>query len=222
MFFDDEGIKTTTSYEQCSCETICYPLLEQLLCVESTTLKKYKDEGVINIENEIRLLRQKHLEYLRNNIFTLPRGFVSLDSSRPWIMYWILHSLYLLGEENEDFNNAIVSTLKRIQNIDGGFGGGPQQISQGAPNYAAVLSLCIIGSQAALETINREAMYRWFLRLKQSNGGFSIHIDGETDTRSTYTIISIARLLNILTEELVEGVSDFILSCQTFEGTFIY
>jgi protein farnesyltransferase subunit beta len=40
------------------------------------------------------------------------------------------------------------------------------------------------------------------------------------DCRGTYTIIAIARLLNILTEELAEGVVKFVLNCQTYEGGF--
>lgn len=47
-----------------------------------------------------------------------------------------------------------------------------------------------------------------------------MHRDGEIDTRGTYTVISIARILNILTPELCEGVADFVLRCQTYEGGF--
>lgn len=43
---------------------------------------------------------------------------------------------------------------------------------------------------------------------------------GEVDSRGTYTVISIAKLLNILTTELCEGVEDFVLQCQTYEGGF--
>ncbi len=218
MLFDEENYPTTTSYEQCSCERVCSQLLNQFICGESSSFTKFRDEGLINAENEIRLLRRSHADYLIHNFDELPAGFVSLDASRPWIIYWILHSLYLLGVNTQSFHERIISTLRCIQNKSGGFGGGPMQISQGAPNYAAVLSLCMIGSSEALSSVDRKAMYRWFLGLKQPSGGFSIHIDGETDTRSTYTVISISRLLNILTPELTQGVADFVLKCQTYEG----
>jgi len=42
----------------------------------------------------------------------------------------------------------------------------------------------------------------------------------EVDVRGTYTAISIASLLNLLTPELTAGVADYLLSCQTYEGGF--
>jgi prenyltransferase beta subunit len=207
---------------------------KQLLGLQENT-------GLINIEREVRLLRTMHVHYLTSALSnTLPRGFVSLDASRPWICYWISHSLYLLGKEATFLYPRILSTFARIQNnryatnrsapsssssssfpssssasssassstsntfyssssssssasspsasypsssynrlVSGGFGGGPQQISQCAPNYAAVLCLCTIGSEAALALVDRPAMYMYFLRMKQPNGSFSIHEDGE-------------------------------------------
>jgi protein farnesyltransferase subunit beta len=221
MFYDEENHPTTTSYEQCSCERLCDSLLKQFYCVDEKSFHKWQDTGLLNAEREIRLLRSKHVQFLSSNLDRLPAGFVSIDSSRPWVIYWIVHSLYLLGKElSQGHKRRIISTLKHIQNPAGGYGGGPRQISQGAPNYAAVLSLCSIGSDEAFQSINRKTMYSWFLSLKQPNGGFSIHNDGETDSRSTYTIICIAKLLNILTPQLVQGTADFTLSCQTYEGGF--
>lgn len=40
------------------------------------------------------------------------------------------------------------------------------------------------------------------------------------DVRVTYCVISIANLYGILTQELIAGVVDYILSCQTYEGGF--
>jgi len=46
----------------------------------------------------IRLLRSPHASYLLNALTNpLSRGFVSLDASHPWMVYWCLHSLDLLG-----------------------------------------------------------------------------------------------------------------------------
>ena len=103
----------------------------------------------------------------------------------------------------------------------GGYGGGPQQMPHGAPTYAAVLALCTIGTSEALETINRKAIYHQFLNLKDpSSGGFRIHTDGEVDSRGTYTVLAISRLLNLLTPQLIDGVGHFLLSCQSYEGGF--
>lgn len=46
----------------------------------------------------IRLLRSQHIDYLTHSLSNpLSKGFVSLDASHPWMVYWILHSLDLLG-----------------------------------------------------------------------------------------------------------------------------
>ena len=89
-----------------------------------------------------------------------------------------------------------------------------------APNYAAVLALCSIGGNRALDLIDRAAMYNFFMSVKDPSGGFRMHRDGEVDTRGTYTVIAVARILNILTPELTEGVAEYILRCQTYEGGF--
>lgn len=43
------------------------------------------------------LEKNSHVQYLAKNLFKLPAPFVSLDASRPWMLYWILHSFDLLG-----------------------------------------------------------------------------------------------------------------------------
>eukprot|EP01035_Chromulina_nebulosa_P022853 gene22853-29597_t len=56
--------------------------------------------------------------------------------------------------------------------------------------------------------------------MKDASGGFRMHHDGEVDCRGTYTVIAIARICNILTPELTEGVVEFLLRCQSFDGGF--
>lgn len=69
----------------------------------------------------IQLLRQAHTAYLTNALSNpLSKGFVSLDASHPWMVYWCLHSLDLLGyfhveNENDSRNaNARSGLLKDI------------------------------------------------------------------------------------------------------------
>ena len=42
----------------------------------------------------------------------------------------------------------MVETLRACQNPDGGFGGGPGQMSHLAPSYAAVSALAYVGEEA--------------------------------------------------------------------------
>lgn len=48
-----------------------------------------------------------------------------------------------------------------------------------------------------------------------------MHHDGEIDVRASYTVFSVAKLLNIFTPSLASTLTvDFIASCQTYEGGF--
>ena len=82
-------------------------------------------------------------------------AYVSLDASRPWICYWIVHALALLGEEfsNEEVQN-VIGLLSQCQAAEGGFGGGPMQIAHLAPTYAAVNALVTMNSEEALKVSN--------------------------------------------------------------------
>mmetsp|Transcript_6028 Transcript_6028/g.17613 ORF Transcript_6028/g.17613 Transcript_6028/m.17613 type:complete len:522 (+) Transcript_6028:410-1975(+) len=61
----------------------------------------------------IRLLRNRHAAYLSRALTQpLSRGFVALDASRPWIVYWTLHSLDLLDAlPYEEVLRSVVNTL---------------------------------------------------------------------------------------------------------------
>ena len=72
-----------------------------------------------------KLKRIKHERFLTSPLFDgLNRWFVALDASKPWIIYWILHSLDLLGVElSEEVKQKTVETLTSCQNIEGGYSG---------------------------------------------------------------------------------------------------
>jgi protein farnesyltransferase subunit beta len=162
------------------------------------------------------LLTEKHKSYLERGYEQLSSSFTSLDASRPWIIYWITHSLDLLSESiSEEKKHSISHTLSLFQNTGGGFGGGRGQISHLAPTYAAVNALMII---EAYDIVNREEMYKFLMRMKNKDGSFTMHESGEVDIRGSYCAISVASLLNILTEELCENVAEFISSCQNYDG----
>ncbi|PIA40511.1 hypothetical protein AQUCO_02500312v1 [Aquilegia coerulea] len=167
----------------------------------------------------LELQRDQHMEYLTKGLNQLGPSFGVLDANRPWLCYWILHSIALLGEcidcERED---DAVDFLSRCQDQDGGYGGGPGQLPHLATTYAAVNSLITLGGEKALSSINRDKLRGFLLRMKDPSGGFRMHNAGEMDVRACYTAISVASVLNILDTELVKNVGDYILSCQTYEG----
>jgi len=236
-----------------------------------------KDTLMDQHQFDICLLRTKHITYCLNALLRpLPSSYFSLDSSRPWMIYWNLHSLDLLDALPEP--KALIHILKQLELcwqefpanskhgeeeklLAGGYGGGPGQMAHCANTYAAVLVLCIIAgcnntaptnatnsqsSTASQENITyekaaklaqsmilsiRPKLYRFFYMLRtklavnntnthETPVGFSMHLDGESDVRGTYTVIAISHLLHILTPDLVRNVSDYIFACQTYEGGF--
>jgi protein farnesyltransferase subunit beta len=117
----------------------------------------------------------------------LPGYLVALDASQPWLCYWMLYSLDILGNElSQDLVEKYqilvftscwlcwrensrcgciifiifvlcrgISTISKLQNSTGGFGGGPGQISHAAVTYAAVNALATIGTKEAYDLIDR-------------------------------------------------------------------
>lgn len=43
------------------------------------------------------LRKSEHGVFLASTFYRLPAPYVALDASRPWLMYWTVHSLDLLG-----------------------------------------------------------------------------------------------------------------------------
>ncbi|KAI9660824.1 MAG: CAAX farnesyltransferase (FTase) subunit beta [Trizodia sp. TS-e1964] len=178
-----------------------------------------------------KLERQLHIEYLHQSLGSLPEGFVLADASRPWLIYWALLGLSLLGEDISPYCERLIATLSPMQNPDGGFGGGHGQMSHCATSYASILSLIMVGGVEALELINRRTLWEWLGKLKQPDGGFAMSVGGEEDVRGAYCVMVMISLLNLpidlppaspaRVEEgdtLLARLPEYLSSCQTFEG----
>lgn len=207
--FQEQGVHTATSVEQRNIEELCLRLYEKA--------ERRSDE----VEDLPVLNRTKTIAFLRKGLKSLSEGYQSLDASRPWLLYWILHSLELLGERVScQEEETIVKFLARCQDPAGGFGGGPGQLAHLAPTYAAVNALVIVGSESALSLIDRQKLYSWLDKLRCDDGAFTMHVDGEVDIRGVYCALSVARLTNIYTSSLFKNTEQWLLRCQTYEGGF--
>ncbi|KAL1488034.1 hypothetical protein ABEB36_015407 [Hypothenemus hampei] len=196
---------------------------EEQIKVEKMVLKKYEDlHAQLNVNHNLpELLKEHHKRFLSSSLEHLSSSYETLDASRPWICYWILHPLSLLGVRLEDsYKSRIVRFLAKCQSPTGGFGGGPGQMPHLAPTYAAVNALAILGTEEAFKVINRPKLYEFLLSVKQSNGSFAMHHRGEVDIRGAYCALSVASLTSIITPELVANTAEWIVSCQTYEGGF--
>jgi protein farnesyltransferase subunit beta len=165
-------LNTQTSQVQEETIQECLPFLS---CKEPGI--RYNDHGVPRLD------RQRHIAFLHKSLRKLPGGWSTADASRPWFFYWALAGLSAMGEDASAYRERLISTVRPIQNISGGFGGGNGQMSHLAPTYAIILSLAMVGGDEALDLIDRKAMWRWLGALKQPDGGFQMSVGGEEDVR---------------------------------------
>ncbi|WIA37295.1 hypothetical protein OEZ86_014233 [Tetradesmus obliquus] len=171
------------------------------------------------------LLKDRHARYLQAGLGQLPSGFISLDASRPWICYWVLHGLALLQAPlpSSISSSQVITFLQACQHASGGYGGGPGHLPHLAPTYAAVCALLTLGGAEAYDSIDRAGVWDFLCRMAvppEQGGGFRMHEGGECDARSCFTALAVASALCLDVPGLVarSGVVDFLRRCQTYEG----
>ncbi|KAI9260219.1 terpenoid cyclases/protein prenyltransferase alpha-alpha toroid [Sporodiniella umbellata] len=205
----DDGFPTETSMEQKRVEDT---VLERYVCFAPHHQEKKPMES-------IRLFKERHTAYLVKGLEGLGSWGSALDASKPWLIYWITHSLDLL---DYSFTAAqlkrLVSTFHHWQLPSGGFGGGGDQLGHLATTYAAVNALAIAGTQDAYRKLDRKRLYEFLMRMKQADGSFTMHEGGEIDIRGSYCALHTAALTNLLTPELTANCIEFIARSQTYEG----
>ncbi|KIX00949.1 uncharacterized protein Z518_10015 [Rhinocladiella mackenziei CBS 650.93] len=219
-----DSLETETSTLQENTVNECLPLLNG---ANDPTRNPFDFNrfGVPNLE------REDHINFLHDNLAEFPAPFVGIDASRPWMVYWALLSLYVLGEDISPFRSRVVKTFYPMQNATGGIGGGHGQYSHLAGTYAALLSLALVGGDEAYSLIDREQMWHWLGRLKQVDGGFQICEGGEEDVRGAYCALIAVSLLDLPLslppdspardaglETFVDGLGEYLSRCQTYEG----
>ena len=87
-----DPLETDTSLLQDKTIQECLP------CLAGTSDSSSGPENV-NAHGLPRLERDGHIAYLHDSLTELPAGYVGYDASRPWIVYWALTGLCLLGED---------------------------------------------------------------------------------------------------------------------------
>lgn len=87
-----DSLETGTSATQRATAEDCLPLHRGVIDL-STPLFDFSEKGVP------RLRRDEHIAFLHDSLEEYPATFVTIDSSRPWFLYWALMGLTLLGED---------------------------------------------------------------------------------------------------------------------------
>lgn len=214
--FNDHENSTVTATEQIAVEDSISKYYEHF---KARIVAERDAEPVSNTLPKLN--RDVHVSYLKKGLKHLSESYECLDASRPWLCYWILHSLELLDHPlSDDMISHVSLFLSKCQCKDGGFAGGPGQEAHLAPTYAAVNALCILGTEEAYRVINRKTLKSFLMRMRSVDGAFKMHEGGEVDIRGAYCAASVAKLTNIMSQELFDGTPEWIVSCQTYEGGF--
>ncbi|KAH7036730.1 terpenoid cyclases/protein prenyltransferase alpha-alpha toroid [Macrophomina phaseolina] len=177
------------------------------------------------------LLRKDHLAYAADGLTDYPPPFVAMDASRPWIPYWSLFVISILGEDTSQYRQGAIEMYRPLQDPTGGYGGGHGQSPHVITSYATILALAILGGEEAYELTNRKTMWHFLGRMKQTDGGFTVTAGGEEDVRGAYCAMVIISLLNLPIElppdapsrahglkTFLDKLPEWISGCQTFEG----
>ncbi|KAK5159090.1 hypothetical protein LTR04_005150 [Oleoguttula sp. CCFEE 6159] len=219
-----DELETATSLLQEKTIQECLPFLAGMDGDKKSTFER-------NSHGIPKLQREMHIDFLQFTLGHYPSHFAGIDASRPWILYWALNGLLLLGQDVGEYRLRVIQTLTPFQNATGGFGGGHGQTSHCAASYAAVLSLAIINETDAHDMIDRKAMWQWLGSIKQPDGSFTMAVGGEKDVRGAYCSMVLITVLNLPLslppdsparaaglETFTDGLGTWLSRCQTFEG----
>ena len=104
--------QTETEYE-------CRPFFVDLASMPPNQLDHLRETGLLHRDGslDICLLVDKHVEYLeqtwKDPDSPLRMSFVTLDASRPWMLYWTLHACDIMGHSpTDEACHNIVTTLQ--------------------------------------------------------------------------------------------------------------
>ncbi len=89
-----DALSTGSSDTQIETIEECLPYLAG---IGIRSLFDYNEHGIPSLD------REKHIEYLHDQLGELPSAFVAYDAARPWLLYWTLTGLCLLGEDVDQY-----------------------------------------------------------------------------------------------------------------------
>lgn len=191
----------------------------------NTTTSLLNSEASIKhfLNDDFKLYIESHIKYCLDFINSKSERGMKSEPFSPWNVAYSLVPLRILGYNGPDLEDILercTSFLESRTTIHGGFSGHNTDNPHLITNYAAIIGISLIGSTRAYDIIDRQKLYKCLMELKMPNGAFKTTLDMEYDVRSTFAAVLIADIFNITTPELIEGVVDFVLSCQNFDGGF--
>lgn len=202
------------------------------IVTETSLAQREVEENIFLIRKQVatlsdgtlRLHRHRHVAYLSRALDYLPAEYTGLSAAQPWIAFWIVHALDLLGADiPPETSSRLVAHMRRCRDTaTGGFGGGPGQAGHLATSYAAVAMLCTLGTQEAYDAVDVPEIHRFLRSLKTPAGSFRVSTRGESDVRALYSGLAIASMTGLVTRdpELLTGCAGYVARLQAFDGGF--
>jgi protein farnesyltransferase subunit beta len=140
---------------------------------EIYSFEKFSIKDSESYDREIEFDLEGHLNFAKNMIHQVPRGYGGIDSGLPWFSYWVLNIIDLCSKNRTEIshNNKLkfVEYLKDLQHKDGGFCGYSKGHSHTVSNYAAVMAIVSLGIEEAYQIIDIPKMKNFLLRMKNNN-----------------------------------------------------
>lgn len=93
--FPSDGVYTPTLEDQRDTEEVIAELLREISPAKVASEPATQDGTTTLRKNET-------AQFMGQHLFQCPPGYTALDASKPWLMFWILHSLDLLGIALDD------------------------------------------------------------------------------------------------------------------------
>lgn len=93
-----DALSTESSGSQNETIEECLPYLAGI-GIGIRSLFDYNAHGIPSLD------RDKHVEYLHDQLGELPSAYVAYDAARPWLLYWTLTGLSLLGEDIDQYRS---------------------------------------------------------------------------------------------------------------------
>ncbi|MES1922161.1 CAAX farnesyltransferase (FTase) subunit beta [Bonamia ostreae] len=139
-----------------------------------------------------------------------------VESSKPCFLFWGVNSICFL-DQLHNHKNLVDKSIEYLESISlsettkGAFSGGYMQMPDLANTFASVcVVVAINNTETRNRVLNKRKIKEFLMRMKNEDGSFSMHENGESDCRSIYSAVATASMLNILSPELTKNVVDFI------------
>ncbi|MEW4452550.1 prenyltransferase/squalene oxidase repeat-containing protein [Bremerella sp. JC817] len=122
----------------------------------------------------------------------------------------------IFADASADWRRSVADTLNALRRDDGGYAKGPEGMASSTYHTFLVL-LCLQLIQQPIQ--QPESMVTFLLSQESDEGGFrEIRASKRAGTNPTAAAIGALRILDSLTEEIIDGTLDFLVDMQNDEG----